>query len=54
MVDFHWNRKKNNVAPIHKKGDKQTINNHSRGALLPICGKISEVLLCDTMFNFFF
>ena len=45
--------KKTNIAPIHKKGDKQTIKNYRPVSLLPICGKLFERLLYDTMFNFF-
>ena len=45
--------KKASVVPIHKKGDKQTIKNYRPVSLLPICGKIFERLLYDTMFNFF-
>ena len=47
---------KNNVVPIHAKGDKETIKNYQnyrRVSLLPICGKIVERLLYDTMFNVF-
>ena len=43
--------KKPNVVPIHKKGDKQTIKNYRLVSLLPICGKIFERLLYDTLFN---
>ena len=42
-----------NVVPIHKKGDKQTITNYHLVSLLPICGKIFERLLYDTLFDFF-
>ena len=45
--------KKVNVAPIHKKGDKQTIKNFHPVSLLPICRKIFEHLLYETMFDFF-
>ena len=45
--------KKANVVPIYKKGDKQTINNYRPVSLLPICGKIFERLLYDTMVNVF-
>ena len=53
MVDFHWNGKKANVVPIHKKADKQSIKSYRPVSLLPICGKIFERLLFDTMFIFF-
>ena len=45
--------KKVNVVPIHKKGDKQAIKNYRPVSLLPICGKILERLLYDSMFDFF-
>ena len=45
--------KKGNVVPIHKKGDKQTLENYRPVSLLPICGKILERLLFHKMFNFF-
>ena len=45
--------KKANVVPTHKKGDKKTIKNYRPISLLPICGKIFERLLYDTMFDFF-
>ena len=50
---FPLERKKANVVPIHKKGDKQTIKNYRPVSLLPICGKIFERLLYDTMLIFF-
>ena len=53
MVNFHWNGKKANVVPIHKKGDKQTIKNYHPVSHLPIRGKTFERLLYYTMFNFF-
>ena len=46
--------KKANVVPIHKKGNKQTIKNYRPVSLLPICGKIFERLLYDTMFDFIY
>ena len=46
--------KKVNVVPIHKKGDKQTIKNYRPVSLLPICEKIFERLLHDTMFDFIY
>ena len=36
---FPNNWKKSNVVPIHKKGDKQLLQNHRPVSLLPICGK---------------
>ena len=45
--------KKANIVPIHKKGDKQTLENYCPVSLLPICGKILERLMFNEMFNFF-
>ena len=41
------------VTPIHKKGDKQTLNNYRPLTLLSICNKMFERLLYDEMFGFF-
>ena len=45
--------KKGNIAPIHKKGDKQMVQNYRPVSLLPICGKILERLMFNEMFEFF-
>ena len=45
--------KKANIVPIHKKGDKQTLENYRPVSLLPICGKILGRLMFNEMFNFF-
>ena len=45
--------KKANIVPIHKKGDKQTLENYLPVSLLPIFGKILERLMFNEMFNFF-
>ena len=45
--------KKGNIVPIHKKGNKETLNNYRPVSLLPICGKILERLIFDEMFKFF-
>ena len=45
--------KKANVVPIHKKGYKQTIKNYRPVSFLPICWKIFERLLYDTILGFF-
>ena len=47
----HW--KKANVVPIHKKGDKQLIENYRPVSLLPICGKVFERLIFNSLFNYF-
>ena len=36
--------KKPNILPVHKKGNKQIINNHRPVSLLPICGEFFEKL----------
>ena len=46
---FPLERKKVNVIPINKKGDKQTIENYRPGSLLSTCGKIFEQLLYDAL-----
>ena len=45
--------KKANVVPIHKKSDKQLIENYRPVSLLPICGKIFERLIFKSLFNYF-
>ena len=44
--------KKGNVAPIHKKDDKQNVKNYHPVSLLPICGKIFERLIYNVMYEF--
>ena len=44
--------KKSNICPIHKKGDKQVINNHRPTSLLPICEKIFERLIFNSLFEY--
>ena len=44
--------KKSNIIPVHKKGDKQIIDNYGPVSLLPICGKIFEKLLFNSIFKF--
>ena len=46
--------KKDNILPIHKKGDKQTLKNYHPVSLLPICGKILERLMFNEIFKFFY
>ena len=47
------NGKKANVVPVHKKGNKQSLENYRPISLLPICGTIFERLLYNEMFTFF-
>ena len=46
---FEWK----NVVPVHKKGNKQTLENYRPVSLLPICGKIFERLIYNSLFEFF-
>ena len=43
--------KKSNVFLIHKKDDKQLIENYRPVFLLPICGKVFERLIFNSMFT---
>ena len=44
--------KKANIVPIHKKGDKQLIQNYIPVSLLPICGKIFEKIIFNSLFKY--
>ena len=44
--------KKANVVPIFKKGSRQDFKNYRPISLLPICGKIFERLIYNSIFNF--
>ena len=41
------------VIPFHKKGDKQVLKNYRPVPLLPICGKIFQKLILNTLYSFF-
>ena len=41
---FPFERKKENIVPIHKKSDKENIKNYRLVSLLPICGNLYERL----------
>ena len=45
--------KKNNVVPVHKKGNKQSLENYRPISSLPICSKIFERVIYNEMFTFF-
>ena len=45
--------KKANVVQIHKKNDKQCVNNYSPASLLPICSKVLERIIYNTTFTYF-
>ena len=51
IFPFDW--KKGNIVPVHKKNDKQRLNNYRPLSLLPICSKILERLIFNKMFVFF-
>ena len=44
--------KRSNIVPVHKKGDKQLIKNYRPVSLLPICRKLMEKLMFNSIFNF--
>ena len=44
--------KKANLVPVHKKNDKQLLKNHGPTSLLPICSKVLERLLYNSMYEF--
>ena len=45
--------KKDNIVPVHKKNNKQCLNNYRPISLLPIRSKICERLIFNEMFGFF-
>ena len=52
-VVFPSEWKKKNVVPIHKKNNRQCLENYHPVSLLPICGKILEHLIFNGMFAFY-
>ena len=42
-----------NVVPVHKRNNKQLIENYRPISLLPVCGKILERLIYYKIFEFF-
>ena len=42
-----------NVVPVHKKSDKQILENYRPVSLLPICGKVFERLIYNNLFEYF-
>ena len=44
--------KKANIISVHKKGDKQIINNYRPVSLLPICSKIFEKIIFNSLFEY--
>ena len=45
--------KKENIIPIFRKVDKQNIKNYRPVSLLPICSKIFEGIIYDSMLKYF-
>ena len=44
--------KKSNIVPVHKKGDKQIVDNYRPVSLLPILGKIFERVIFNSVFEY--
>ena len=44
--------KKSNIIPVHKKNDKQLVENYRPITLLPIFGKIFEKIIFNRIYNF--
>ena len=44
--------KKYNIITMHKKGNKQTVNDYRQVSLLPICSKIPEKIFFDSVMRF--
>ena len=49
---FSDTRKKSNIVPVHKKGDKQIVDNYRPVSLLPILGKILERIIFNSVFEY--
>ena len=45
--------KKANVFPVRKKSNKKTSEDYRPVSLLPICGKVFEVLIYNRLFELF-
>ena len=45
--------KKANIIPIHKKGDKMNIKNYRPISLLPICGKLFEKVIFNSLYKYY-
>ena len=51
--NFPSNWKGGNIVRVHKKGNKDLINNYRPVSLLPIFSKIYEKYIYDTLYNYF-
>ena len=47
------NWKRGNIVPVHKKESKNIVKNYRPISLLPICGKIFEKIIYNSLFRFF-
>ena len=50
---LHTEWKKANVVPAHKKGDKKNLKNYRPITLLPVSGKIFEIILYNKIYEIF-
>ena len=44
--------KKSNIVPVHKKGDKQIVDNYGPVSMLPVLGKIFERIIFNSVFEY--
>ena len=44
--------KKSNIGIVHKKNDKQLIKNYRPVSLLPVCSKIFEKIIFNSLFKY--
>ena len=52
-MKFSIEWKKANIVPVHKKINKQLIENYRPILLQPVCGNILEQIIYNKMFEFF-
>ena len=50
VFPFLWRMAK--FVPIHKKESKQLVNNHRPVSLIPICGKLFELLIYNETYSY--
>ena len=43
---------KSNIGPVHKKGDKEIVNDYRLVLLLPVFGKVFEKILFNSIFEY--
>ena len=44
--------KRYDIKPVHKRNDKRLVYNYQPISLLPIFGKISEIIIFNRIYNF--